>query len=227
MQIDSHRDNLLYKTEDDFDIRAELSKKNNEIYEYLDDIQNLTEANEKLDAQNQEIQKNLQESAQEMERITDKYNKIKVTVQKNDVVMDHLRKENEHLKLQLYEMTEQLHSKLDEDDTVMEVVKSKVEEWKKVFSAKDEEILKYQEMLTEITEKLKAALLDCDKASIMTLQQELQKRDGQIKTLTNKLEQCTHDMEKNTLIIEALQKQLQTDILIWWKMTLSTIYFIT
>ncbi|XP_039618116.1 centrosomal protein of 290 kDa-like [Polypterus senegalus] len=211
MQIDAQRDNLLYKTEDDFDIRAELSKKNNEIYEYLDDIQNLTEANEKLDAQNHEMQKNLQESAQEMERITDKYNKIKVIVQKNDVVMDQLRKENEHLKLQLYEMTEQLHSKLDEDDTVMEVVKSKVEEWKKVFSAKDEEILKYQEMLTEITEKLKAAQLDCDKSSIMALQQELQKRDGQIKMLSNKLEQCTHDMEKNTLIIEELQKQLQTD----------------
>ena len=64
-------------------------------------LQNLTEANEKLDIQNQEMRKNLEESVQEMERMTDEYNKMKVMAQQSDIFMDQLRKEKELYKLQV------------------------------------------------------------------------------------------------------------------------------
>lgn len=64
-------------------------------------LQNLTEANEKLDIQNQEMRKNLEESVQEMEKMTDQYNKMKLIVQQSDTVMDQLRKEKEQYKLQV------------------------------------------------------------------------------------------------------------------------------
>lgn len=64
-------------------------------------LQNLTEANEKLDIQNQEMRKNLEESVQEMEKMTDEYNKMKLIVQQSDIVMDQLRKEKEQYKFQV------------------------------------------------------------------------------------------------------------------------------
>lgn len=64
-------------------------------------MQNLTEANEKLDIQNQEMRKNLEESVQEMEKMTDEYNKMKLIVQQSDSVMDQLRKEKEQYKFQV------------------------------------------------------------------------------------------------------------------------------
>lgn len=64
-------------------------------------LQNLTEANEKLDVQNQEMRKNLEESVQEMEKMTDEYNKMKLIVQQSDTVMDQLRKEKEQYKFQV------------------------------------------------------------------------------------------------------------------------------
>lgn len=64
-------------------------------------LQNLTETNEKLEAQNQEMRKNLEESVQEMEKMTDEYNKMKLIVQQSDIVMDQLRKEKEQYKFQV------------------------------------------------------------------------------------------------------------------------------
>ncbi|KFV42116.1 Centrosomal protein of 290 kDa, partial [Tyto alba] len=210
-QIDSQKETILLRRGEDSDYRSQLSKKNFELVQYLDEIQNLTEANEKLDIQNQEMRKNLEESVQEMEKMTDEYNKMKLIVQQSDIVMDQLRKEKEHYKFQVQELSDQLKAKNEEDDPLMAAVNAKVEEWKKILASKDDELLECQQMLFNLKEKMKMAQLDVDRNSILVLQQGVQERDAQIRLLTEQVEQYTKEMEQNAFVIEKLKYDLQKD----------------
>ncbi|KAM4882923.1 centrosomal protein of 290 kDa isoform 5-T5 [Thomomys bottae] len=208
-QIDSHKESLLSRRGEDSEYRSQLSKKNYELVQYLDEIQTLTEANEKIEVQNQEMRKNLEESVQEMEKMTDEYNRMKAIVHQTDNIVDQLKKENDHYRLQVQELTDLLKAKSEEDDPVMVAVNAKVEEWKLILSSKDDEIIEYQQMLHNLREKLKNAQLDADKSNIMALKQGIQERDNQIKMLTEQVEQYTKEMEKNTYLIEDLKIELQ------------------
>ncbi|XP_004602776.2 centrosomal protein of 290 kDa isoform X2 [Sorex araneus] len=208
-QIDSQKETLLSRRGEDSDYRSQLSKKNYELVQYLDEIQTLTEANEKIEVQNQEMRKNLEESVQEMEKMTDEYNRMKALVHQTDNMIDQLKKENDHYRLQVQELTDLLKAKNEEDDPVMIAVSAKVEEWKSILSSKDDEITEYQQMLHNLREKLKNAQLDADKNNLMALQQVIQERDNQIRMLTEQVEQYTKEMEKNTFIIEDLRNELQ------------------
>ncbi|XP_045149002.1 centrosomal protein of 290 kDa [Echinops telfairi] len=208
-QIDSQKETLLSRRGEDSDYRSQLSKKNFELVQYLDEIQTLTEANEKIELQNQEMRKNLEESVQEMEKMTDEYNRMKAVVHQTDTIIDQLKKDNEHYRLQVQELTEHLKAKNEEDDPVMVAVNAKVEEWKLILSSKDDEIIEYQQMLHNLREKLKNAQLDADKSNVMALQQGIQERDSQIKLLTEQVEQYTTEMERNTYVIEDLKTELQ------------------
>ncbi|XP_010131875.1 PREDICTED: centrosomal protein of 290 kDa-like, partial [Buceros rhinoceros silvestris] len=209
-QIDSQKEAILFRRGEDSDYRSQLSKKNFELVQYLDEIQNLTEANEKLDVQNQEMRKNLEESVQEMEKMTDEYNKMKLIVQQSDTIMDQFRKEKEQYKFQVQELSDQLKAKNEEDDPVMAAVTAKVEEWKEILASKDNELQEYQQMLFDLKEKLKMAQLDVDRNSILALQQGVQERDAQIKLLTEQVEQYTKEMEQNTFIIEEFKNDLKS-----------------
>ncbi|XP_078534998.1 centrosomal protein of 290 kDa isoform X2 [Lissotriton helveticus] len=210
-QIDSQRETLISRRGGDADYRAQLSKKNLELVQYLDEIQNLTEANEKLELQNQEMTKNLEESVQEMEKMTDEYSRMKLVVQQTDNVMDQLRKEKEQYRLQVLELTEHIKAKNEEDDPVIAAVNTKVEEWKRILVSKDDEIIEYQQTLHDLREKLKTSQLDADKGNVMALHQAVQDRDNQITMLSEQVEQYTKEMENNALIIEDLKIQLQKD----------------
>ncbi|XP_074127044.1 centrosomal protein of 290 kDa-like isoform X2 [Sminthopsis crassicaudata] len=164
--------------------------------------ENLTEANEKIEIQSQEMKKNLEESVQEMEKMTDKYNRMKITVQQNDGLIDQLKKE----RLQVQELTELLKAKDEDDDPIMAAVNAKVEEWKRIFVSKDDEIIKYQQILCNLIEKIRNAQLNTDKNDVTTLQEGIQERDCQIKMLIEQVEQYTKEMETNTLIIEELRR---------------------
>ncbi|XP_072720816.1 centrosomal protein of 290 kDa isoform X1 [Ciconia boyciana] len=210
-QIDSQKESILLRRGEDSDYRSQLSKKNFELVQYLDEIQNLTEANEKLDIQNQEMRKNLEESVKEMEKMTNEYNKMKRIVQQSDIVMDQLRKEKEQYKFQVQELSDQLKAKNEEDDPLMAAVNAKVEEWKQILASKDDELLEYQQMLFNLKEKMKMAQLDVDRNSIMALQQGVQERDAQIRLLTEQVEQYTKEMEQNAFVIEEFKNDLQKD----------------
>ncbi|XP_038636326.1 centrosomal protein of 290 kDa isoform X10 [Scyliorhinus canicula] len=217
-QIDSQRETLLNRRGDDTNYRMQLSKKNKELAQYLDEIQNLSEANDKLEAQNKQLRENLEESVQEMEKMTDEYNKMKLIVQQTDSAMDEFKREKGQLLLQVQDLTNQLQIVTEEEDPVMLAVNAKIEEWKKVLSAKDKEIFEYREKLQELRTKLVIADFDTDKSSIIALQQiteelliVLQERDNEIKVLVGQIEQYTKEVNSNVQIIEDLKMQLEKE----------------
>ncbi|NXB58608.1 CE290 protein, partial [Struthidea cinerea] len=210
-QIDSQKETIPSRRGEVSDYTSQLSKRSSELVQYLDEIQNLTEANEKLEIQNQEMRKNLEESVQEMEKMTDEYSKMKLIVQQSDIIMDELRKEKDRYKFQVQDLSDQLKAKNEEDDPLMAAVNAKVEEWKKILAAKDDELLEYQQMLFNLEEKMKMVQLDVDRSSILSLQQGVQERDAQIRLLTEQVEQYNKEMEKNAFVIEKLKDDLQKD----------------
>lgn len=77
-QIEQQRESMVMRRGDDADFKGKMSKKNKELSEYLDEIRVLQEANDELEDRVKSVQKELEESTAEMDKMTDEYTKLKV-----------------------------------------------------------------------------------------------------------------------------------------------------
>ncbi|XP_048112318.1 centrosomal protein of 290 kDa [Alosa alosa] len=204
--------------EEGIEAQRRLNITSRQLYQCMEELQRAEEEIGRLKTDSQLMKRNLEVSVREMEKMTDEYNKMKIIVQQSDASMDQLRKDRDHAKAQVRELMDQIQRRAEEDDPVMAAVSAKVEEWKRLLSEKDDEVLEYQQMNRDLREKLKALHMDSDKNNILALQQliyelcaAVQERDNQIKMLSDQVEQYTNEMEKNTKLIEEMKKPLRKE----------------
>ncbi|XP_070190390.1 centrosomal protein of 290 kDa-like [Littorina saxatilis] len=208
MQVQAQRENIVSQQGDDMGFREKLARKNHELAEAMEELQNLTDTNEMLQQRCDDLQKNLEDAVTQMDRTTEDYVKLKAVLQQSDSVTDRLREENEILKAQVQDLTEQVQSKSEADDAIMVAVNNKIEEWQEVVGQKDQQLAELQEQMFRMREQLIAANMDSDKASITALTQVLKEKDQQIEELTAQTNQYISEMEASAAMVEDLRAEL-------------------
>lgn len=136
------------------DTMGEFAKAENELLAKLNaEIQrkvHFQQSHDERDSQHACVYKScLQTSVEDMNEMNDEYNEMKTFVLQTNAMMDQLRKERDHLKHQVKELTNKIHGMTEQDGAIMAAVDAKVEEWKRVFSEKDVEILGYKQAIQE------------------------------------------------------------------------------
>ncbi|GFO27236.1 centrosomal protein of 290 kda-like, partial [Plakobranchus ocellatus] len=208
MQMQTQRDNIVSRRGEDAEFKEKLGKKNRELAETMEELQNMTDANDLLQKRCEDLQRNLEDAIQQMDRTSEDYLKLKSVLQQSDAVTDALREENEILKNQVQDLTEQVQSKGEADDAIMVAVHQKVDEWREIMQEKDQQISDLQEHIFKLKEQLIASNMDSDRASVSALSEVLKDKDRQIAELTEKVDQFTAEMERNAAIIDDLNHEL-------------------
>ncbi|KAJ8314697.1 hypothetical protein KUTeg_006847 [Tegillarca granosa] len=209
LQVQAHRETFVSSRGEDAEYREKLARKNHELAEAMEELQNLTDANDEYQKKIDDMNAQLQDAINNMDRITEDYMKLQSVLQKSDAVTDKLKEENEILKAQVIDLNEQVQSKTDADDAIMVAVNNKIEEWKEIIQEKDANIMELQDREFRMREQLIAANMDSDKASVAALSKVVKEKDKQIEELTEQIKNYVDEMEANAAVIDDLRAELQ------------------
>ncbi|KAM7435378.1 hypothetical protein ABFA07_014699 [Porites harrisoni] len=206
-QIEQQRESMVMRRGGDADFKDKMSKKNKELSEYLDEIRVLQEANDELEDRVKSVQKELEESTAEMDKMTDEYTKLKMILQQSDLIIDDMRKERDALRAQVQDLRMQFATKTDTDDQIMVAVNAKVEEWKTVLAAKEIELEQYKSLVEELKQQINGLQMDTDKTSLVMLQQAVAEKDEKIEMLKKELEKASTEMHDLASYVEQVKSQ--------------------
>ncbi|XP_072045515.1 centrosomal protein of 290 kDa-like [Amphiura filiformis] len=204
-QMESQREHLLQRRGDDMDSADRMRQKNRELNDQLEELQNLTDANERLQRQCAELTGRLEQAANEMEEMSEAHSKVKVVLQQSDTYTQNIQQENEVLKEQIRDLTDQIRGRSVADDDIMEALNKKVEEWKELLAAKDIDIEALNHVIEQQKEQITGLQMDTERTSIVALTQALQEKEQQLEALRKQLELSAEEMEAQAAELEEIK----------------------
>ncbi|TNN17756.1 Centrosomal protein [Schistosoma japonicum] len=202
------RPSFFSKSNDEANYRKEISSLRAKLRVQKAEIDWLEDEKQSLWNDVQLLENSLRQAGMEIDRATDDYVKMKEALTETDKIHAEKTAECNMLRDQVADLSHKICHPEDTNDFIMNVVEQKVEEWNEILSDKDMEIVKLNEQIKKLTQELCDLKADSDKASVQALMQSIKDRNIQIQSLKKQLTDATAEVERSTILLDELTKQI-------------------
>ncbi|XP_068215438.1 centrosomal protein of 290 kDa-like [Palaemon carinicauda] len=185
-----------------------IQRKNNELQQFMDDLQNCESERSDLRMAVEELQERLSEASRDINSITSDYLSAKESLSHAQESLMLAREEIDGLKSHTEELTaskSRIQKKYDELSTAVD---AKVNQLKVVVTQREAELQRLRQQLHQRSVAMSAAVqpVQGDLSQVIQLEQELKERDLEIARLQEKLTEASSEIESSALLISKLKK---------------------
>ncbi|XP_066957218.1 LOW QUALITY PROTEIN: centrosomal protein of 290 kDa-like [Macrobrachium rosenbergii] len=185
-----------------------IQRKNNEIQQFMDDLQACESERSDLRMTVEELRERLAEATRDINSITADYLSVKESLSHAQESLLLAREEVNGLKSHTGELTagkSRIQQKYDELSTAVD---AKVNQLKVVVAQREAELQKLRSQLHQRSVAASSAVqpVQGDLSQVIQLEQELKEKDLEIARLQEKLSEASNEIESSALLISKLKK---------------------
>ncbi|XP_047480912.1 centrosomal protein of 290 kDa-like [Penaeus chinensis] len=184
-----------------------LQRKNEEIQQFMDDLQTCENERASLRMAVMELEDRLADATKEINRITSDYIGVKESHNHAQESLSIIREEVKGLHCQVEELAAEKSFVQEKYDELSTAVDARVDQLKIVISQREEELQRVKAQLfqrSSLGPSFQQA--QSDMSHILHLEQEVKERDEEITRLSQQLAEATQEIESSAVIINKLKK---------------------
>ncbi|XP_063589647.1 centrosomal protein of 290 kDa-like [Penaeus indicus] len=184
-----------------------LLRKNEEIQQFMDDLQTCENERASLRMAVMELEDRLADATKEINRITSDYISVKESHNHAQESLSIIREEVKGLHCQVEELAAEKSFVQEKYDELSTAVDARVDQLKIVISQREEELQRVKAQLfqrSSLGPSFQQA--QSDMSHILHLEQEVKERDEEITRLSQQLAEATQEIESSAVIINKLKK---------------------
>ncbi|ROT64968.1 hypothetical protein C7M84_017075 [Penaeus vannamei] len=184
-----------------------LLRKNEEIQQFMDDLQSCENERASLRMTVMELEDRLADATKEINSITSDYINVKESNNHAQESLSIIREEVKGLHCQVEELAAEKRFVQEKYDELSTAVDARVDQLKVVISQREEELQRVKAQLfqrSNLGPSFQQA--QSDMSQILRLEQEVKERDEEITRLSQQLAEATQEIESSAVIINKLKK---------------------